>query len=260
LTGSGAQPEPGTGAAGTPSGLSAGRVGRPHGLDGSFYVTRPRARLLTLGATVWVGGTAAVIVRRAGTERRPIVRLEGIEDREGAEALRGAELTVELERAPALQEGEWWAHELEGCTVADGERVLGTVLRMIELPSCEALEVAPRDGAAPVLVPMVRDAVRSVRPAERRIDVDLEFLAIPAPAPAPDPGATPAPDRGATPAPDRGATPAPDRGATPAPDRGATPAPDREATPAPDRGATSAAGRARTPEPDPEGGAEPHGG
>ena len=29
--------------------LSAGRVGRPHGLDGSFYVTRPRARLLELG-------------------------------------------------------------------------------------------------------------------------------------------------------------------------------------------------------------------
>jgi 16S rRNA processing protein RimM len=225
LTGSGAQPEPGTPtggtpAGGTPPGLSAGRVGRPHGLDGSFYVTRPRARLLTLGATVGVGGTAAVIVRRAGTERRPIVRLQGVEDREGAEALRGAELTIELEQAPALEEGEWWAHELEGCTVADGERVLGTVLRMIELPSCEALEVAPRDGAAPVLVPMVKDAVRSVRPAERRIDVDLEFLAIPAPAPALGP----------------------------------------EPTPAPGPEATPATGRARTPEPGPQGRAEPHGG
>jgi 16S rRNA processing protein RimM len=153
-------------------------VGRPHGLDGSFYVTRPRARLLTLGATVEVGGAAAVIVRRAGTERRPIVRLEGVDGREGAEALRGAELTIAVEQAPALGEGEWWGRELEGCTVADGSRVLGTVLRMIELPSCEALEVAPGDGGAPVLVPMVKDAVRSVRPQERRIEVDLAFLGL----------------------------------------------------------------------------------
>ena len=35
--------------------LQAGRVGRPHGLDGSFYVTRARARLLALGSTVTAG-------------------------------------------------------------------------------------------------------------------------------------------------------------------------------------------------------------
>jgi 16S rRNA processing protein RimM len=195
LTGSGSQPGAGDAAGGTPRGLSAGRVGRPHGLDGSFYVTRPRARLLTLGATLEVGGTAAVIVRRAGTDRRPIVRLEGIEGREGAEALRGAELTIAVAQAPALGEGEWWAHELEGCTVADGERVLGTVLRMIELPSCEALEVAPGDGTAPMLVPMVKDAVRSVRPADGRIDVDLGFLGLPGPAG--HPGPAPGPEPGA---------------------------------------------------------------
>ncbi|HEX7610234.1 MAG TPA: ribosome maturation factor RimM [Solirubrobacteraceae bacterium] len=181
MTGSGAQPGQGAAAGSDPPRLAAGRVGRPHGLDGSFYVTRPRARLLPLGETVWVAGVTAVITRRAGTEGRPIVRLEGVEDREGAEALRGAELSVELAQAPALGEDEWWAHELEGCTVADGERLLGTVLRLIELPSCEALEVSPSDGSSPVLVPMVKDAVRSVRPADRRIDVDLEFLAIAVP-------------------------------------------------------------------------------
>jgi 16S rRNA processing protein RimM len=156
--------------------LVVGRVGRPHGLDGSFYVTRPRARLLTLGTNVRVAGTDAAIVRRAGTEQRPIVRLEGIEDRAGAEALRGAELSVELADAPALGEGEWWAHELEGCTVGDARTLLGTVTRLVELPSCEALEVRPLEGGEPLLVPMVKDAVRSVDVAARRIDVDLEFL------------------------------------------------------------------------------------
>ncbi len=161
-------------------GLSAGRVVRPHGLDGSFYVTRPRPRLLELGAVVQIAGRSTAIVRRAGTEQRPIVRVEGVEGREAAEELRGAELTVVQADAPELGEGEWWAHELEGCAVAGGGRVLGSVSRLIELPSCEALEVAPAGGGGPLLVPMVKDAIRSVDVAARRIEVDLDFLGLPA--------------------------------------------------------------------------------
>lgn len=164
--------------------VSAGRVGRAHGLDGSFYVTGARARLLSLGMELAVAGRAATVVRRAGTDDHPIVRLNGIDDRGAAEALRGLELTVDQVQAPALDEGEWWASELEGCEVVDGERYVGTVTRLVELPSCEALEVRlvkpgpHRGGGSPVdlLVPMVRDAIRSVDPARRLIDVNMSFL------------------------------------------------------------------------------------
>jgi 16S rRNA processing protein RimM len=134
--------------------------------------------MLDLGAMITVAGRTAAIVRRAGTEARPIVRLEGIVDREGAEELRGAEMTAERSTAPALQDGEWWGHELEGCAVLDGELLLGTVVRMLELPSCEALEVTPVQGGAPVIVPMVKDAIRSVSPAEKKSEVDLDFLGL----------------------------------------------------------------------------------
>ena len=60
----------------------------------------------------------------------------------------------------------------------DGGQLLGTVTRLIELPSCEALEVTRVQGGEPVLVPMVKDAVRSVQSAERRIEVDLDFLGL----------------------------------------------------------------------------------
>jgi len=159
--------------------LEAGRVGRPHGLDGSFYVTGPRPRLLELGTSVSVAGRTVAIVRRAGTDRRPIVRLQGVEDRLAAEALRGQALAVEQGQAPELGEGEWWAHELEGCEVVDGEQLLGTVARLIELPSCEALEVVRDHPAEPLLVPMVKDAIRSVDPSGGRIEVNLDFLALP---------------------------------------------------------------------------------
>jgi 16S rRNA processing protein RimM len=157
--------------------LQAGRVGRAHGLDGSFYVTGPRPRLLSLGTSVTVAGRTLTITRRAGTDERPIVRLEGVEDRPAAEALRGQALMVQAQQAPSLAEGEWWAHELEGCEVTDGERLIGTVSRLIELPSCEVLEVSLEQGGEPLLVPMVKDAIRRVRPAEGRIEVNLDFLA-----------------------------------------------------------------------------------
>jgi 16S rRNA processing protein RimM len=158
-------------------GIVVGRVGRPHGLDGSFHVTQARADLLSLGAVVQVAGASREVVRRAGTDERPILRLDGSEDRNDAEALRGEELRVARADAPALEEGEYSAEELEGCRVADGDVTLGVVRRLVALPSCDALEVA-REGDADLLVPLVRDAVRTVDPAARRIDVDRHFLGL----------------------------------------------------------------------------------
>lgn len=158
--------------------LQAGRVGRAHGLDGSFYVTGPSPRLLEMGTSIIVAGRTAAIVRRAGTDQRPIVRLQGVEDRLAAEALRGLPLTVAEAQAPALAEGEWWAHELEGCEVVDAGRRLGMVIRMIELPSCEALEVRQAQGGAPLLVPMVKDAIRRVDISAQRIEVNTDFLGL----------------------------------------------------------------------------------
>jgi 16S rRNA processing protein RimM len=158
-----------------PALLQVGRVGRAHGLDGSFYVTRASPRLPAEGTEVTVAGRTLRVVRRAGVQERPILRLEGIADRAAAEALRGEPLTVSTADVPALAEGEWWTHELRGCVVLDGERPVGTVSGLLELPSCEVLEVRREDGRE-LLVPMVGDAVRHVDVAARRIDVSLDFL------------------------------------------------------------------------------------
>jgi 16S rRNA processing protein RimM len=115
------------------------------------------------------------IVRRVGTDERPVIRLQGLETREAAEALHGQPLLVALEHAPPLEPGEWWAHELEGLRVTDGDREVGTVRRMLELPSVEVLEVERPDGSE-LLVPMVGDAVRELDMEGRRVDVDPRFL------------------------------------------------------------------------------------
>jgi 16S rRNA processing protein RimM len=154
----------------TSEALLAGYVGRPHGLDGSFHVVRADPELLADREELLLGGRRVALTRRAGTPEKPILRVEGTGSRDEAEALRGSELRVPVDEAPGLAEGEFWARDLEGCLVVDGDVEVGVVARMVALPSCEALEVGDR------LIPLVRDAIRSVDVQARRIDVDLGFV------------------------------------------------------------------------------------
>jgi 16S rRNA processing protein RimM len=155
--------------------ISAGRIGRPHGLDGSFYITKPREGVFSLGLAVHCGGRATTVRRLSGTAQKPVLALEGVHTREAVEALRGEDVWVARDLLPPLADDEFWAEDLEGCAVTDGDRAVGTVRELLNLPSCDVIEVV-RDGAPALLVPLVRDAVRSVDVATRTVDVDLAFL------------------------------------------------------------------------------------
>jgi len=142
--------------------VTAGRVGRAHGWDGSFYVEAP-SHDLAVGTELTLGERRLTVERRAGTDARPLIRLAALED---PRSVRGEPLMVEAELGP----GEWLAADLVGCEVVG----LGPVARVVGGPSCDVLEL--RDGT---LVPLVSDAVRSVDVATRRIEVDREFLGEP---------------------------------------------------------------------------------
>jgi 16S rRNA processing protein RimM len=165
-----------------PEWLRAGTVGRAHGLDGSFHVGRVVENVIArvqTGSEVQVSGTLRRVTRVAGHAARPIMRLEGCNRREDAEALTGSELMVARADVAELEPDEWWAEDLEGCAVYDGERPVGVVSALLALPSCEVLEVRRTPEAAavpPLLVPLIQDAVRSVDIERRTIDVDLRFL------------------------------------------------------------------------------------
>ena len=94
------------------------KVGRPHGLDGSFYVDAP----LEQGETVRIDDKEFTIAERKGTDAKPIIRLEGIDDRNAAEALRGKTVTTGNGERETGND-EWLVDDLVGCTI-DG---LGTV-------------------------------------------------------------------------------------------------------------------------------------
>ena len=135
-----------------PEWLRAGTVGRAHGLDGSFHVGRVVEQVIAVvqvGSEVQVGGALRRVTRLAGHAARPIMRLEGCDRREDAEALTGSELMVARADVAELEPDEWWAEDLEGCAVYDGERPVGVVSALLALPSCEVLEVRRTSRATP---------------------------------------------------------------------------------------------------------------
>jgi 16S rRNA processing protein RimM len=146
--------------------VAAGRVGRPHGLDGSFHVTHPTADLAE-GTEVEVAGRTTVVERRAGTADRPIIRIRGVSDRDAAGEIRGEPLLVP---AGELEEGEFLIEDLVGCRVAG----VGVVVRVVNGASCDFLEVG-EDG---VLIPLISDAVKHIDTGEGVIEVDRAFLGL----------------------------------------------------------------------------------
>jgi 16S rRNA processing protein RimM len=136
--------------------VTAGRVGKPHGRDGSFYV-EGAVHQLSAHSRLYIRDQAHTIVRRAGTDDRPVVRLSGVED---PGALRGELLLVDEQ----LGDEEWLASDLLHCSVPGH----GHVARVLDGPSCSVLELD--DGT---LVPFVSDAIRSVRPGEIVLNEDF---------------------------------------------------------------------------------------
>ena len=137
--------------------VTAGRVGKPHGLDGSFWVEDAR-HPLPEGTSIVLSGRSLLVERRGGTDSRPLLRVGEISD---PRPLRGETLLVE----EVLGDGEWLASELIGCEVVGR----GRVRRVLEGPSCSVLELD--DGT---LVPFISDAIAAI--ADGRIELREGFL------------------------------------------------------------------------------------
>jgi len=88
-----------------------------------------------------------------------IARFEEVTDRNGAEKLRGTELTVPRSALPELEEGEYYHADLIGLpAVSESGAPLGTVGAVENYGAGDILEIEKADGKR-FMVPMRADAV-----------------------------------------------------------------------------------------------------
>jgi 16S rRNA processing protein RimM len=100
-----------------------GRVGRPHGLDGSFVVERASENkaLFEAGASLYAGGEPATVAARKHSGGRLVAKLD-------RHVPRGAELAVLRSQLPEPEPDSYYVFQLVGMEVVEeGGRRLGVV-------------------------------------------------------------------------------------------------------------------------------------
>jgi 16S rRNA processing protein RimM len=163
--------------------LVVGRVVKAHGIGGEVVVDvrtdDPYDR--------FAPGTVLRARARDKTERgvvvdsmrehsgRLLVRFDGVNSRDAADALRGSLFIVDTADLPPIEDpDEFYDHELEGLrvrTLADHE--VGRVTEVLHTPAGEILAVRPAEGEGPeILVPFVSAIVTAVSLEDGLIEID----------------------------------------------------------------------------------------
>ena len=100
-----------------------------------------------------------------------LVKFAGVDTRDAAEALRGAEIVIPREEVRPLPDGSWYIFELEGLEVytEDGTR-LGVLTEVLQGAGNDVYVV---QGEREILLPAIKQVVLDVDRDARRMKVHL---------------------------------------------------------------------------------------
>ena len=106
-----------------------------------------------------------------------IVKLKGVDDREAAQILANVEIGVDLSVFPELEEGDYYWHDLIGCSVVNLEGyTMGTVTEMMETGSNDVLVVKANTkdafGKQERLIPFLYEQV------VKRVDLTTKIIEV----------------------------------------------------------------------------------
>jgi 16S rRNA processing protein RimM len=151
-------------------------VAGAHGIKGEVRLKLFAESVASLKAhkSVYIGGERREIRDLRDANKTAIARLDGVTDRNAAEALRGQLVEVDRDALPPLAEGEYYHADLVGlpCVGPDGE-ALGTVGGIENFGAGDLIEVLLPDGKRS-LIPF-RDPIAVL--GEDRVTLDPDYLA-----------------------------------------------------------------------------------
>jgi 16S rRNA processing protein RimM len=155
-----------------------GRLGAAHGVRGEIRLqsfTADPSAIAAYGPLFDASGRRRFVIsslRPAGKDMF-VARLEGVADRNAAEALTGVELYLPREALPAPEEDEFYLADLEGLRVETREgATIGVIAAVRNFGAGDLLEITPPEGGETVLLPFTRIVVPVVDIAGGRVIVE----------------------------------------------------------------------------------------
>ncbi len=143
--------------------IRVGQVAGAYGLEGAVKVVplTDFADRFDAGATFLIDGAERQVEWSRPGHPGLVVKLRGIDNRTGADLIRGRYIEVPEEKARLLAEGRFYHHQVVGLTVLTSSgRQLGTIAEILERPANDVW--VSREGVVEHLIPATRDAVVEV--------------------------------------------------------------------------------------------------
>jgi 16S rRNA processing protein RimM len=155
--------------------IALAAIAGAHGVKGEVRLKlfSDSVQSLSSHKKLYVGGAERrLLTVRAG--KTPVARFEGVNDRSGAEALRGSLVEVDRSALPSLDESEYYHADLMGLDAIDRQgAAIGKVVAVENYGAGDLLEIE-QEGGKRSLIPF-RAGVADLE--DGRIVLDPEFLA-----------------------------------------------------------------------------------
>jgi len=155
-------------------GLEVGRVSKAHGITGELRVVPHWESSDALGQVeeVWLTASGKrqsyVLERARAVPKGYLVKLRGVDDRNAAEALQGATVSVARSALSPLEPGEYYLVDLIGAKVLGPEGEIGEVTGITSHPTVDVIVVRLADGTS-VEQPLSEPWLSSVDVAARQV-------------------------------------------------------------------------------------------
>jgi len=156
--------------------IALAAVAGAHGVKGEVRLKlfSDSVESLSRHKEVYVGGAKRRLLAIRDTGKTAVARLEGIDDRSAAEALRGSLIEVDRSALPPLEEGEYYHADLIGLAAVDRDgKAIGTVAAIENYGAGDLLEIEDEQGRRS-LIPF-KSGIADLE--GDRIVLDPEFLA-----------------------------------------------------------------------------------
>lgn len=159
--------------------VCVGAIAGAHGVRGLVRIksfTDAPGDVAAYGPVTDAGGSRRFVIETRGMARGMVLaHIEGVDDRDAADRLRGIELYVDRDVLPAPEAEEFYHADLIGldAETRDGAR-LGTVRAVHNFGAGDILEVARGDGGVDML-PFTRAVVPEIDIAGRRVVVEPPY-------------------------------------------------------------------------------------
>jgi 16S rRNA processing protein RimM len=156
--------------------IALAAVAGAHGIKGELRLKLFSDSVLSLSRyeKLHVGGIERRLLAIRDSGKTAVARLEGIDDRSAAEALRGSLIEVDRSALPPLEEGEYYHADLIGLPAVNRDgKVIGTVAAIENYGAGDLLEIEDEQGRRS-LIPF-KSGIADLE--GDRIVLDPEFLA-----------------------------------------------------------------------------------